>query len=103
MNKEKKSKMIQLRSQINACNQTKNKFYSFVLDNIDSFDKQDWSMFCNSVNLIVDEMKQDIHFWKQIYAKVKDINFSERIWLSENELRTRLRTSMIQTICKQII
>ena len=40
--------------------------------NIDSFDGQTWDMFCNLVDLVIDEMKQDIEFWKQVYTKIKE-------------------------------
>ena len=62
---DNKVKMIQLGNQRHNSEEAKNEFQKFVLENIDSFDGQAWDMFCNLVDLIIDEMKQNIEFWKQ--------------------------------------
>ena len=74
----------------------KKEFQNFVLENINSFDGQAWDMFCNLVDLIVDEMKKDLEFWKQVYAKIKYVDCNDEKF----GFRTGMRSAMIQTICK---
>jgi hypothetical protein len=93
---ESKVKMIQLGNQRHNSDEEKNDFQKFVLENIDSFDGQSWDMFCNLVDLIIDEMKADIEFWKQVYAKIKDVDCNDEKF----GLRSGMRIAMIQTICE---
>lgn len=93
---ENKVKMIQLGNQMHSSEELKKEFQNFVLENIDSFDSQAWDMFCNLVDLIIDEMKKDIEFWKQVYSKIKDIDCNDEKF----NFRSGLRIAMIQTICK---
>ena len=74
----------------------KKEFQNFVLENINAFDRQAWDMFCNLVDLIVDEMKKDLEFWKQVYPKIKDVDCND----VKFGFRTGMRIAMIQTICK---
>lgn len=93
---DNKVKMIQLGNHRNNSEEEKNEFQKFVLENIDSFDSQAWDMFCNLVGLIIDEMKQDIEFWKQVYVKIKDVDCNDEKF----GLRSGMRIAMIQTICE---
>jgi len=93
---DNKVKMIQLGNQRHNSEEAKNEFQKFVLDNVDSFDGQAWDMFCNLVDLIIDEMKKDIEFWKQVYAKIKDVDCNDEKF----GLRSGMRIAMIQTICE---
>ena len=93
---ENKVKMVQLGNQRRDSEEAKNEFQNFVLENIDSFDGQTWDMFCNLVDLVIDEMKQDIEFWKQVYAKIKDVDCNDEKF----GFRSGMRIAMIQTICE---
>jgi hypothetical protein len=93
---DNKVKMIQLGNQRHNSEEAKNEFQKFVLDNVDSFDGQSWDMFCNLVDLIIDEMKIDIEFWKQVYAKIKNVDRNDEKF----GLRLGMRIAMIQTICE---
>jgi len=94
---ESKVKMIQLGNQRHNSDESKNDFQKFVLENIVSFDSQAWDMFCNSVDLIIDEMKKDIEFWKQVYIKIKDVDCNDENF----DFRSGMRIGMIQTICEE--
>jgi len=91
-----KVKMVQLGNQKDTSQEAKNEFQKFVLENVNSFDGQAWDMFCNLVDLIIDEMKKDIEFWKQVYAKIKDIDCNDEKF----GFRSGMRIAMIQTICE---
>ena len=91
-----KVKMTQLGNQRHDSEEAKNDFQNFVLENIDSFDGQAWDMFCNLVDLIIDEMKQDADFWKQVYSKIKDVDCNDESF----GFRSGMRIAMIQTICE---
>lgn len=93
---ENKIKMVQLGNQRYNSDESKKEFQNFVLENIDSFDGQAWDMFCNLVDLIVDEMKQDLGFWEQVYNRIKDVDSYDKKF----GFRSGMRISMIQTICK---
>ena len=93
---ENKTKMVQLGNQIYNSVEAKKEFQKFVLENIDSFDFQSWDMFCNLVDLIVDEMKKDIEFWEIVYQKIKNVNCNDEKF----GFRSGLRIAMIQTICE---
>ena len=93
---DNKVKMIQLGNQRHDSKESKNEFQKFVLENINSFDDQAWDMFCNLVDLVIDEMKQDIEFWEKVYTKIKDVDCNYKKF----GLRSRIRIAMIQTICK---
>ena len=97
MHWDNKVKMIQLGNQRHNSEEEKNEFQKFVLENVDSFDNQSWDMFCNLVDLIIDEMKQDIEFWKKVYTKIKDVDCND----SKFGLRYGFRIAMIQTICEE--
>lgn len=96
MDWENKIRMVQLGNQRDESTENKIEFQKFVLDNIHSFDSQSWDMFCNLVDLIIDEMKKDIDFWKQVYIKIKDINIDS----NDFGFRAAMRISMIKTICE---
>lgn len=93
---DNKVKMIQLGNQRYNSEKAKNDFQKFVLENVDTFDGQAWDIFCNSVDLIIDEMKQDGEFWKQVYSKIKDVDCNDEKF----GLRSGMRIAMIQTICE---
>lgn len=93
---ENKVKMVQLGNQRHNSEEAKNEFQKYVLENIDSFDEQAWDMFSNLIDLIIDEMKKDIDFWKQIYAKIKNIDCND----VKFGFRSGMRVAMIQTICE---
>jgi hypothetical protein len=93
---DNKVKMVQLGNQRYSSDEAKNEFQKFVLDNVDSFDGQAWDMFCNLVDLIIEEMKKDLEFWKQVYSKIKDVDCNDEKF----GLRSGMRIAMIQTICK---
>jgi len=93
---ENKTKMVQLGNQRYNSDEAKKEFQNFVLENINSFDGQAWDMFCNLVDLIVDEMKKDLEFWKQVYAKIKYVDCNDEKF----GFRSGIRIAMIQTICE---
>lgn len=96
-----KVKMVNLGNKRDESEETKLEFQKFVLDNIDSFDSQAWDMFSNLVDLIIDDMKKDIEFWKQIYSKIKDL---DTFYSNNNlDLRTSMRIAFIHTICEEIV
>jgi len=94
---ENKFKMVQLGNKIRESIDSKKAFQCFVLDNIESFDGQAWDMFSNLVDLIVDEMKQDIDFWSNVYQKIKHIDSSDEKF----GFRSGMRISLIQCICEE--
>jgi len=93
---DNKVKLVQLGNQRHNSKETKIQFQKFVLDNLDSFDGQAWDMFCNLVDLIIDEMKKETEFWKQVYSKIKDVDCNDEKF----GLRSGMRIAMIQTICE---
>jgi len=93
---ENKTKMVQLGNQRYNSDEAKKEFQEFVLKNIDSFDGQAWDMFCNLVDLIVEEMKKDLDFWKGVYIKIKDVDCNDEKF----GFRSGMRIAMIQTICE---
>lgn len=93
---DKKITMVKLGNKRGSSEEAKQEFHKFVLENIDSFDGQAWDMFCNLVDLIIDEMKQDMEFWKQVYAKIKNVDCNDEKF----GLRSGMRIAMIQTICE---
>lgn len=93
---ENKTKMVQLGNQRYNSDEAKKEFQNYVLYNIASFDGQAWDMFCNLVDLIVDEMKKDIEFWEQVYVKIKDVDCNDEKF----GFRSGMRIAMIQTICE---
>ena len=93
---ENKIKMVQLGNQRYNSDEAKKEFQNFVLENVNSFDGQSWDMFCNLVDLIVDEMKKDLDFWKQVYVKIKDVDCNDEKF----GFRSGMRVAMIQTICE---
>lgn len=93
---ENKIKMVQLGNQRYNSDEAKKEFQNFVLENVNSFDGQSWDMFCNLVDLIVDEMKKDLDFWKQVYVRIKDVDCNDEKF----GFRSRMRIAMIQTICE---
>jgi hypothetical protein len=93
---DKKMTMASLGNQRYDSDKAKKKFQDFVVENIDSFDDQSWEIFCNFVDLIIEEMKKDIEFWKQVYVKIKEFNG----YVNRFGIRSGMRIAMIQTICE---
>lgn len=93
---EIKVKMVQLGNQRHESDEAKKEFQNFVLENIESFNFQAWDMFCELTDLIVDEMKTDIDYWRQIYQYIKDVDCNDENF----GFRTSMRIAMIQELCK---
>lgn len=93
---ENKTKMVKLGNQRYNSDNDKKEFQKFVLENVESFDSQSWDMFCNLNDLIVDEMKLDIEYWKQIYQYIKNVDCNGEKF----GFRSGIRIAMIQTICE---
>lgn len=93
---ENKTKMVQLGNKRYDSNEAKKEFQKFVLENVDSFDGQSWAMFCNLVDLIIDEMKEDLEFWKQVYQRIKEVDCNDEKF----GFRSGMRIAVIQTICE---
>ena len=93
---ENKTKMVQLGNQLYNSDEAKKEFQNLVLKNVNSFDGQAWDMFCNLVDITVDEMKKDLEFWKQVYPKIKDVDCNDEKF----GFRSGMRIAMIQTICE---
>lgn len=94
---ENKLKMVLLGNKRHESAECKKDFQQFVLDNIESFDSQCWDMFSNLVDLDLEEMKQDIYFWSNIYQKIKNIDSSDESF----GFRSGMRISLIQCICEE--
>lgn len=94
---ENKVKMIHLGNQRHNSEEEKNEFQKFVLANIKDFDSQAWDMFANLVDLIIDEMKKDIEFWKQVYASIKHIDCNDKNF----SFRSGFRIATMQAICEK--
>jgi hypothetical protein len=93
---DNKVKMIQLGNKRDVSDDAKKEFQSYVLENIKMFDTQSWEMFCELVDLVVDEMIQDIEFWKKVYSEIKNVDCNQ----DGLRLRSRMRIALIQTICE---
>ena len=96
---DNKVKMVQLGEQKHNSEEAKKDFQKFVLENVESFDGQAWDIFCNLVDLPIDEVGQDAEFWKQVYAKIKEVDCNDKKF----GLRSGMRIAMIQTICERYI
>lgn len=96
MDWENKTKMVQLGNQRHKSDEAKKEFQNFVLENVKSFDAQAWDMFCNLNDLIIDEMKVDIEYWKQIYKHIKSVDCNDEKF----GFRSGMRIAFIQTICE---
>lgn len=96
MNWENKVKMVQLGNRMYQSEEVKKEFQEFVLSNVETFDGQSWDMFCNLSNLVPDEMKLDVVYWKKIYQYIKEVDCNSESF----GLRTRMRVALIQTICE---
>lgn len=95
---ESKVELVRLGNQRHNSVESKEKFYNFVLEKINTFDTQAWDMFCNLVDLIADEIKGNPDFWTQVYNKIKDIDCNEGFGF-----RSAARISIIQTMCKDLL
>ena len=93
---ENKVKMCQLGNQRHSSDEAKKEFQSFVLENIKAFDIQAWGMFCELSDLIVEEMRVDIEYWKEVFKYTNTINKYAQLGF-----RTGMRIAMIQTICEE--
>ncbi len=93
---ENKTKMVQLGNKRYDSDEAKKEFQKFVLENIDSFDGQSWDMFCNLVDLIIDEMRKDLEFWIQVYKRIKEVDCNDEKF----GFRSGMRIAAIQTICE---
>lgn len=78
----------------------KKEFQDFVLDNIKTFDLQACDMFVNLTDLIPDEMKKDIDFWKEIYQYIKNIDCNDEFFFSK---RSGFRVALVQEICENVL
>lgn len=93
MNWEDKVKMVEFGNRIYDSKEDRIAFQMFVLAHVDEFDGQAWDMFSNIISISIDEMKEDVDFWKTIYKHV-DCN------AHDYGLRSAMRLAMIETICE---
>ncbi len=92
-----KVKMIQLGNAMDDSDESKVRFQNYCLEQLPKFDGQAWDMFCNIVEIIPEEMKKDIKFWEMVWGRIKDVDCSDEKF----GLRSRMRISLIQVICKE--
>jgi hypothetical protein len=88
--------MIQLGNQRYNSEESKKEFQSYVLENIKSFDSQAWDMFVELNDLILDDMKKDLDYWKEIYNYVIKIDCNDETF----GFIAGMRIAFIQTICE---
>ena len=87
-----KVKMSEL-SREKDCNED---FKQHVLTHINDFDSQAWSIFCECVSLVPQEMERNVEFWKKIHKAIGE----SRDKISKADMRTMLRISLIESICE---
>lgn len=93
---EDKVKLIQLGNKNSNSKEDRVEFQNHVLEHINAFDIQAWSMFGLSTSIMVDEMKEDIDYWSKIHPLLKDVDLgSQGLGMSDS-----MRLSMLQVICK---
>ncbi len=96
MNWKNKKEMIRLGSERDESTAADDKFKMFVLNNIDTFDAQDWDLFVESVDIIPEYILRDYaSFWQYIYEKIQKYTLHENTF----SWRSLLRIAMIQVIC----
>lgn len=93
---ELKAELVKLGNSTHESKDARKEFQSFVLKNIDQFDKQSWDMFSMVTDLLVDEMKQDLDYWTEIYKRLKNIDCNDE----EFGFRSGMRIALMQTICE---
>lgn len=93
---ESKVKLVQLGNKKDASEADKKEFQDYAIAQIENFDAQAWDMFCNLVDIMPSEMETDKPFWEKVYAKIKDVDCND----TRFGLRSGMRISLIQTICK---
>jgi hypothetical protein len=72
-------------------------FQAFVLQHINDFDPQAWSIFVNCVALVPDEMKKNIDFWDAVNTVIHQ---SEET-IQKTDMKTIIRITFIQSICEE--
>src|ERR1700741_2349083 len=68
---EDKGEMIRLGNIMNQSAENKKEFHDFCIKHMQKFDWQAWDMFCNVIQIIPEEMKKDIEFWKEAWPYLK--------------------------------
>lgn len=96
MDWELKKDLVRLGNCNRVSDESKNEFQSFVLNNIDKFDLQSWDMFVMVADLIVDEMKTDIKFWKEVFKRAHKLDCNDERF----GFRSGMRIALLQTICE---
>ena len=90
---ELKAEMVKLG---NFRNEDKSAFHNFVLQHVSEFDIQSWAMFVTLIDLVIDEMKEDMDFWKEIYSQLKSVDCNDKGF----NFRESMRIALAQTICE---
>ena len=94
---EDKIAMVQLGNKMNGSTpEAKAEFHQFVLSKINDFDGQAWDMFCNIVNIVPDEMKEDKLFWQTVYKEIGKVNCGKAGF----GFRSGIRIELIKMVCE---
>jgi len=96
MDWDSKTELVKLGNK-NYTPEGKKEFQDYVLENVSKFDGQAWDMFSNLTEIIVEDMKKDIDYWKQIYQHLKEIDCNDEKF----GFRSGMRIAMIQTVCEE--
>lgn len=89
----KKVEMVKLSNSANSI-ESRKKFYSYVMENLDEFDEQAFDILINAIELIPTQLKEDIEFCKVLYSKFQEHQFNEL------SIRNALRIEMFKLICE---
>ena len=93
---EDKVKLAQLGNRRDVSVEAKKEFQSYVLSKMNEFDGQDWDMFVQLTDIIIDNMKNDVDYWSEIYKHIKNVDCND----PKFGFRSGMRIAMIQTICE---
>lgn len=91
---ELKAELVKLANSRRSNTESEKEFKDFVLKNVSTFDLQSWDMFATITDFIIDEMKADIDYWREIYKYLQNID------CNDFGMRLGMRIAMMQTICE---
>lgn len=89
-----KVKLIQL-GNIAKNTGDKTEFHGFILDHIGNFDNQAFEMLFQLIELIPQDMKKDIEFYKKLYP------ITCKIDMNKYDIISSMRLALLNTICEE--
>lgn len=94
---EQKVQLAQLGNRKDTSLEAQKEFEGYVIEHIEFFDSQDWDIFSNVVEIVIDAMQNNTLFWEKVYTPLKKLDTHRDAF----SFRASVRLETIILVCEE--